>query len=259
MSASDDRRRPEAVRDAVRDPVRDAVRPGTAPSPPVESGRARKTTGPAAMRAYDFQGISGRTRAAAPKEIVQLAAFVVGEERYALDIMRIKEIINPLPITRVPKSPPFIEGVIELRGAILPVVDLRKRFDAHPGPLSRTAKYLIVAMEGIGGERWIVGLVVDKVLEVIRIARDDVRPAPTMTFGETARYFSGVCRHRDRIVMVIDLDAILSSNERITLAGMSDNPMLPSPEDLRSDASSYSKSNPKIDSKPNDKQNLKER
>ena len=214
---SDDRRRPETGR-----------APAVA-APATEPSRARRSSGPAATRAYDFQGISGRSRTQAPKEIVQLAAFAVGEERYALDIMRIKEIINPLPITRVPKSPPFIEGVIELRGAILPVVDLRKRFDAASGSLGRTAKYLIVAMEGLGGERWIVGLVVDKVLEVIRIAKEDVRPAPAMTFGETARYFSGVCRHKDRIVMVIDLDAILSSSERISLAGMADSPLLPSP------------------------------
>ena len=75
--------------------------------------------------------------AAPASDVQQLVAFRVGDGYYALDIMRIKEIINPLPITRVPKSPSFIEGVIELRRAILPVVDLRKRFDVEPGPPQR--------------------------------------------------------------------------------------------------------------------------
>ena len=73
-------------------------------------------------------------RDAAAQERVQLAAFLVGDELYALDIMRIKEIINPLPITRVPRAPAFLEGVIELRRSILPVVDLRKRFDLPATP-----------------------------------------------------------------------------------------------------------------------------
>ena len=201
-----------------------------------DTARARRATAPGGVRSLD------RNRPAPPRELVQLAAFTVGGEAYALDIMRIKEIINPLPITRVPKSPPFIEGVIELRGAILPIVDMRKRFDQPTTAADRATKYLIVAIEGVGGDRWIVGLVVDKVLEVIRIPKDDVRPAPAIALDETARYFSGVCRHRDRIVMVIDLDAILSSSERITLAGLSQDPRLAAAAGLPADKTAPGKS-----------------
>ena len=171
-------------------------------------------------------GLGGLKRdpAAQPqKEIVQLAAFSVGEHPYALDIMRIKEIINPLPITPVPKSPPFIEGVVELRGAILPVVDMRKRFDLAAGPATRATKYLIVAIEGLPGaaqapaQRWIVGLIVDGVQEVIRVPRQEIRPAPAMAQTADARYFSGVCNHRERIVMVLDLEQLLSPAEKATL------------------------------------------
>jgi purine-binding chemotaxis protein CheW len=170
--------------------------------------------------------VSGLKRDAAaqpPKEIVQLAAFTVGDQQYALDIMRIKEIINPLAITKVPKSPPFIEGVVELRGAILPVVDMRKRFDLPATAPGRASKYLIVAIEGVAGaadapgQRWIVGLIVDGVQEVIRVPRPEIRPAPAMAQSAEARYFSGVCHHRDRIVMVLDLAALLSPAERATL------------------------------------------
>jgi purine-binding chemotaxis protein CheW len=157
------------------------------------------------------------------KEIVQLAAFTVGEHPYALDIMRIKEIINPLAITPVPKSPPFIEGVVELRGAILPVVDMRKRFDLPATAPTRATKYLIVAIEGLPGvaetppQRWIVGLIVDGVQEVIRVPRPEIRPAPAMAQTADARYFSGVCNHREKIVMVLDLEALLSPAEKATL------------------------------------------
>jgi purine-binding chemotaxis protein CheW len=170
------------------------------------------------------KSIAGSRRDAAQveQEIVQLAAFTVGEEQYALDIMRIKEIINPLKITPVPKAPTFIEGVVELRGAILPVVDMRKRFDLPAAPPGRSAKYLIVSLEGLSrgaerAQRWIVGLVVDGVQEVVRLPKSAIRPAPAMAVAGDARYFSGVCHHRERIVMVVDLDALLSTSERATL------------------------------------------
>lgn len=180
----------------------------------------------------------GRSRAPLPRDLVQLCAFAVGDELYAIDIMRIKEIINPLPITRVPRAPAFVEGVIELRGTILPVIDLRKRFELAPAAATRASKFLIVAIDagaagtGIPGtpaERWILGVVVDRVLEVVRIARDDIRATPAVAVDESARFFSGMCRHRDRIVMLLDLDAILTSSERLGLAGLGQSAALPAP------------------------------
>jgi purine-binding chemotaxis protein CheW len=164
--------------------------------------------------------VKGLQRPAAekPVDIVQMVAFQVGDGDYALDIMRIKEIINPLPVTAVPKAPAFIEGVVELRGAILPIVDLRKRFDLPPTQLTRTNKVLIVGID-VGGRRMIVGLVVDGVSEPIRIAKEQLRPAPPLTVGANP-YFSGMVHHQGRILMVLDLDAILSSTEKISLAGM---------------------------------------
>jgi purine-binding chemotaxis protein CheW len=173
-------------------------------------------------------------------EPVQLVAFRVADGLYAVDILRIKEIINPPRITAVPKAPQFIEGVIELRGAILPVVDLRKRFDLPATPPTRTTKVIIVGID-VGGRRMIVGLIVDGVLEPLRVQQDQIRPAPALATGETA-YFSGVVNRRraeretqqgnpreerrrtesseEGIFMLLDLDAILSSKEKITLAGL---------------------------------------
>jgi len=174
-----------------------------------------------ALSPFGGLGAIDRVRPAPPREMMQLCAFLVGSEAYAVDIMRIKEIINPPPITRVPRAPAFIEGVIELRGAILPVIDLRRRFELERVARAPAQKFLILSVAGLGSERWIVGAVVDRVLEVIRVPRDELRLPPTSSSAEGGRYFSSVCRHGDRIVMVIDLDGILSDSERQGLAGMS--------------------------------------
>ncbi len=159
-----------------------------------------------------------RARAAPRIELAQLVAFGVGTGEYALDIMRIKEIINPVAVTPIPKAPAFIEGVIELRGAILPVVDVRKRFDLPPSPPVRAMKYLIVGID-VGETRMIVGLVVDRVSEPLRVPRSEIKGAPQMTTAERA-YFNGVVHHQGRMLMVLDVDALLSSNEKQVLSGM---------------------------------------
>jgi len=145
-------------------------------------------------------------------ELIQLAVIQIGSEEYAIDIMRIKSIIQPLKITKVPKAPRFVEGVVELRGAILPIVDLRKRFDVAPSPPTRTTKYVIVSL----GER-LIGLIVDAVSDVQRVPRDDVKPPPELGFTDAPGFFSGVCHLGDRIIMVLDLDEILTRQERIQL------------------------------------------
>jgi purine-binding chemotaxis protein CheW len=159
-----------------------------------------------------------RARAQPRVEVFQLVAFGVGPGEYAIDIMRIKEIINPVPVTAMPKAPSFIEGVIELRGAILPVIDVRKRFDLAPSPSTRATKFLIVGVD-IGETRLIVGLIVDRVSEPLRVPKADVKPAPQLTVAERA-FFSGVVHHQGRMLMVLDPDALLSSLEKQTLTGL---------------------------------------
>ena len=155
---------------------------------------------------------SGSPAAAVDRQEVQLACFRVGSELYALDIMNIREIIRPQKLTPVPKAPRFIEGVINLRGAVIPVADLRKRFD-QPCPEENRKNRIIVC--AVGGR--IVGLLVDEVLEVRRCGRQDVAPAPQFLRGPEADFFLGVARRGDDLVMVLDLDRILSTDERIAL------------------------------------------
>ncbi|MFA5515865.1 MAG: chemotaxis protein CheW [Desulfuromonadales bacterium] len=143
---------------------------------------------------------------------IQLACFRVGGEMYALDIMRIKEIIRPQKLTPVPKAPRFIEGVINLRGVVIPVVDLRKRFDQPKPETDRTARVIVCALSGK-----IIGLIVDEVLEVRRCSRQEIQPSPQFLQGKGTDFFIGVYRRDEELVMLLNLEKILSSDEKIDL------------------------------------------
>lgn len=154
---------------------------------------------------------------------IQLACFRVGDQMYSLDILRIKEVIRPLKLTPVPKAPIFIEGVINLRGAVLPVVDLRKRFDQPVGTSDSKTRILICVLSGK-----IIGLIVDEVLEVKSFSRNELQPTPRFTKGADTDYFLGVCQRNDDLVMILNLEKILSSDEKINLEQIRDH--FPDPE-----------------------------
>ena len=141
----------------------------------------------------------------------QIACFRIGEEMYGLDIMRIREIIRPQKVTSVPKAPSFIEGVINLRGAVIPVVDLRKRFDLQ-AQNDRKTRIIICRLSGR-----LIGLMVDEVTEVRRYAREDVQPTPRFLRGKAADFFSAVCRRDDDVVFILNVEKLLSSGEKVTL------------------------------------------
>lgn len=143
---------------------------------------------------------------------VQLACFRVGSELYALDIMRIKEIIRPQKLTPVPKAPSFIEGVINLRGSVIPVADMRKRFDQPIDEDTRKNRIVICSLAGRN-----IGLLVDEVKEVKRFTRKEIAPSPQFIQGAQADYFLGVARRDDDLIMLVDLEKVLSSEEKIEL------------------------------------------
>lgn len=161
------------------------------------------------------QDSAARDAGGVERQEVQLACFRVGGELYALDIMSIREIIRPQKLTSIPKAPRFIEGVINLRGAVIPVADLRKRFDQPRGEESRKNRIIICSVRGR-----IIGLLVDEVLEVRRCGRQDVAPAPQFLKGPEAEFFLGVARRGEELVMVLDLDRLLSTDEQIALQKM---------------------------------------
>jgi purine-binding chemotaxis protein CheW len=128
-------------------------------------------------------------RAAPPDEtVVQLCTFRVGGEDYAVDIMRVHEIITPRPITPVPRAPAFLEGVTRIRGEVLPVLDVRKRLGVAPAADARRARFLVAS---VAGRR--IALVVDEVCEVVRLPRRELRAAPALGDAKAPRLFLGVC------------------------------------------------------------------
>ncbi len=139
---------------------------------------------------------------------IQVACFRLMDDLYAVDIMRINEIIRPQKLTVLPKAPSFIEGVINLRGTVIPVVDLRKRFDMPQRPSNASTRLLIIRISGQS-----VGLVVDDVTEVITVPVKDIKPPPAVSEGMAVDYLLGVCLSGDVLVMMLDIDKLLTTNE----------------------------------------------
>jgi purine-binding chemotaxis protein CheW len=159
-------------------------------------------------------GAVGHRHGAAPAggALAQLCTFRIGGEDYAIDIMRVSEIVHPLPITPVPRAPASVEGVVRLRGEIIPVLDVRKRLGVEARPATRKSRFLIV---NVAGRR--IGLVVDEVCEVLRLPRSEIRPAPTLGAPGTPRFFLGACggdapaggRGGTRLRLLLNVKALL--------------------------------------------------
>ncbi len=129
----------------------------------------------------------------------------MGEEYYGLPISIVREIIKPLPVTRFPKSPPFVEGVIDLRGNILPIVNLRKMFGLDPLPLTEESRFVDISLDNFK-----LGILVDAVSEVIRIPVRQVEAAPPLYAGIDGKYLKGIARMDDRLILLLNLDEIFA-------------------------------------------------
>ncbi len=143
----------------------------------------------------------------------QIVVFTLADERYGLEIASVYEIIRPQPITAVPQSPASVEGVINLRGRIIPVVDLRDRFGL-PGSETGAASRIVVC--DANGMR--VGLMVDGVSEVLMIPADAVEPTPDLAAGTGTDYVRGVAKLDEQMVILLDLDRLFSASETAALA-----------------------------------------
>ncbi len=142
---------------------------------------------------------------------IRLACFTLNEQSYAIDIMKIRQIIRPTKIRPLPEAPNFVEGVISLRGAVIPIIDLRKRFGIEIKP-DKEPRVIIVSVE-----RQVVGIVVDEVSEVINVSAEQIQPPPRLS-GIPSRFLSGACQWKDDILLILKLDQILTSEEKLSLA-----------------------------------------
>ena len=137
---------------------------------------------------------------------MQLCAFSAGDEELAVDIMRVQEIIPPLPVTKVPRAPKGIEGVVNLRGAIVPVVDVRKQLGLDE-PSQAPRPRLLVCRVG----PHLLGLKVDRVSTVFRVEREALRPAPVGAGGPP--HIVGVCASGGKLRLLLDVRALLEPGD----------------------------------------------
>lgn len=143
---------------------------------------------------------------------IQVACFTLHNDLYAVDIMRIKEIIRPQKLTPLPDAPAFVDGVINLRGVVIPVVDLRKRFAMPQRGVETFTRLLIVRLAA-----QTIGLVVDDVTEVRTVPVADIKPPPPLSSGGAAGHLLGVCLAGENLVMLLDIDRLLTTSEVSTL------------------------------------------
>lgn len=148
-------------------------------------------------------------------ELLQLVTFSIGEEEFGVNILKVQEIIRTMEITKVPRSPDFVEGVINLRGKVIPIIDLRRRFGLAPIPEDKDTRIIVIEINSI-----IVGFVVDAVSEVLRIPASTVGPPPPVVAGVESDYISGVGQLADRLLIMLDLDRLLSSEDISMLCAM---------------------------------------
>lgn len=148
--------------------------------------------------------------------LLQLVTFTISSEEFGLDILKVQEIIRTMEITRVPRAPEFVEGVINLRGKVIPIVDLRARFGMESKSHDSHTRIIVVEVNSL-----IVGFVVDSVSEVLRIQSNTVEPPPPIVSGIDSEYINGVGKLDDRLLILIDINKLLSYPEIGVLGDMS--------------------------------------
>lgn len=149
-----------------------------------------------------------QTSAGRADDLLQLVTFVVGEEEFGIPILSVHEINRMLEITRVPQSPPFVEGVINLRGRIIPVINLRERFGLPKTEIGKDSRIVVVEISNR-----IIGFTVDRVNEVLRVPQDVVDDAPDMVGGIDSAYIEGVGKLDDRLLILLSLERLFGSTD----------------------------------------------
>ncbi|RZB34952.1 MAG: purine-binding chemotaxis protein CheW [Desulfobacteraceae bacterium Eth-SRB1] len=138
--------------------------------------------------------------------------FSLADEEYGVGILKIKEIIGMMPITTVPQTPEFVKGVINLRGKVIPVIDLRLRFSMEETDYTERTCIIVVDLKSRGADV-LIGVVVDSVSEVLNIKADDIEDTPTFGTSLNTDYILGMAKIGGRVKILLDIDRVLSEEE----------------------------------------------
>lgn len=149
---------------------------------------------------------------AAQEEAAQFLTFVLGEELYGVDILRVQEIMGWNPVTRIPNTPEYLRGVLNLRGSIVPILDLRMRFDMEQADYTPTTVVIVLSVQQ-GNEERTLGVVVDGVSDVINVPAENIKPAPDFGTAVNTEFIDGLATVEEQMVMLLDIDKLLSIEE----------------------------------------------
>ncbi len=145
----------------------------------------------------------------------QFLTFVLGAEAFGVEILKVQEIRGYSAVTRIPNTPPYIKGVINLRGTVVPVVDLRAKFSMEPGEYN---KFTVIIVVTVGSK--VIGLVVDAVSDVLDIPPSEIRMAPDLGVRVDTRFISGMASVGERLTVLLDIDRLLSEDEVAALESL---------------------------------------
>lgn len=145
------------------------------------------------------------------EDSIQLVGFKLGDEEYAIDVLKIQEIIRLIEITSVPRMDSYILGVINLRGKVIPVVDLRVRFELDRSDFDKKTRIIVVKFEKEN-----IGFVVDEVTEVIRIDKSIIEPTPPLVGAVGQEYILGICKYLKRLIILLDIDRVVYNDDSLT-------------------------------------------
>lgn len=148
-------------------------------------------------------------------ELIQLVSFMLADEEYGVEVLKVREIIRMPTITKMPNTPHYVEGVINLRGKVIPIISMRKRFGLMESENNNQTRIMVMDVAGA-----LTGFIVDAVSEVIRIHSSEIQPPPSMVVssGIGQEFITGVFNHADRLLIIMDVDRMFSDDERDSFA-----------------------------------------
>jgi purine-binding chemotaxis protein CheW len=156
--------------------------------------------------------MTGSATQTTKQESIQYLTFILGEETFSLEIFRVREVLDYTIITSVPRMPAYVQGVINLRGNVVPIVDLRLKFGMPA--ISVTVNTCIIIVEAaVNGDSVVLGLLADSVQEVIELEPGSVQPAPRIGTRLDTGFIRGIGRQDDRFIIILDIDRVFSHDE----------------------------------------------
>lgn len=149
-------------------------------------------------------------------ELIQLVSFNLDQEEYGVDVLKVREIIRMPIVTRVPNTPGYVEGVINLRGKVVPIICMRRKFGLFESENDKQTRIMVMDMEGE-----LMGFIVDAVSEVIRISSSEIQPSPAMVAGGIDQEcIAGVINQSERLLVLLNLEKMFSRDEKNLFTGM---------------------------------------